>query len=124
MDCIEVFLQTSNLDGKLSFDILEKTCNPSFPQTKKLFTYFSNIMQAVYQSERSKQKLYKLSKKTIRGLITWKNAQLKMQIYPMQDTKYIFLHKGRKRESFVYEVCFGKKTISVCKLQGIGAKNT
>lgn len=119
MEHIEVILQLNNLDKELTFEIIEKNESTSFPQSKNLFNYFIKIMQAIHRRELFEMKFKQLSKKTIRQLSNWKNAQLKIQVYHLKDKKYLFLHKGKVRESFVYEVLFDKIFITVCKLQGI-----
>lgn len=103
---IEVTLEDIALANQIAHDVLGKTLDELPPQTRKLLDVMAQMVQADCQRYGIKQRDYRFSRKAVRDYSGFTDFQVKKHLKRLEDLEYVLIHKGKRGQSYEYELLY------------------
>jgi DNA primase len=112
IDYVEVTLADIALANRLAHEVLGRTLDELPPQTRKLLTLITGMVNIECQRQRIKRSDYRFSRKQVRDATGWGNTQLKVHLGRLEDMEYLALHSSARSKAIAYELRFDGETES------------
>lgn len=106
VEYIEVNLSDIEVANRLAHEILGRTLDELPPQTRKLLKKIHAMVCKACEAGGVTPKDYRFSRKQIREVTGWGNTQLKVHCHRLEDMEYLLVHRGRRGQSFEYELLY------------------
>jgi hypothetical protein len=103
---IEVTLEDIATANKLAHDVLGRSLDELPPQTRKLLEHIHHLVDEECRDNTIKKTDYRFTRKDIRHFIGWTDFQVKTHIRKLEDMEYVLVHRGRRGQSFIYELLY------------------
>jgi DNA primase catalytic core len=103
---IEVTLEDIATANKLAHDVLGRSLDELPPQTRKLLEHIHHLVDKECCDNTIKKTDYRFTRKDIRHFIGWTDFQVKTHIRKLEDMEYVLVHRGRRGQSFIYELLY------------------
>ncbi len=117
---IEVTPEDIELANKLAHEVLGRSLDELPPQSRRLLAMIENMVSERCKAEGIERKLCMFSRRTIRNHSGWSDYQVRTHLGKLVELEYILTHRGRRGQSFVYELLFdGQANDSTPKLSGL-----
>jgi DNA primase catalytic core len=101
---IEVSLDDIELANSLASYALGKSLDELPPQTRILLEeIYQMVTTACVEKEIDKER-YRFSRREVREYTQWGNTQIRIHLDRLQEMEYLIAHKGKRGQSFVYEL--------------------
>jgi post-segregation antitoxin (ccd killing protein) len=106
VEYIEVTLDDIELANQLAHEVLGRSLDELPPQTRKLLDLISEMVTLACEQESMEQSDYRFSRKQVRDATGWGNTQLKLHCHRLEDMEYLLVHRGKRGQSFEYELLY------------------
>ncbi|CAN5274472.1 hypothetical protein BH10PSE19_BH10PSE19_09690 [soil metagenome] len=103
---IEVTVADIALANQLAQEVLGRTLDELPPQTRRLLESVLQMVQNECREQQLKQSALRFSRKTVRDTCGWSDFQVKKHLKRLEDLEYVLIHKGRRGQSFEYELLY------------------
>jgi hypothetical protein len=103
---IEATLSDIETANKLVNEILGKSLDELTPQTRKFLERLTEMVHEHCKIEDMEQSAYRFNRKEAREYTGWSNFQVKKHIDRLVEMEYIIAHRGKRGQSFVYELLY------------------
>ena len=106
VEYIEVTKEDILIANQLAHDILGRTLDELPPQTRRLLDQVHRLVTDQCRPQQIEQSDYRFSRKDIRQYVGWTDFQVKKHMQRLQDLEYVLVHRGRRGQSFEYELLY------------------
>ncbi len=103
---VVVTLDDVELANTLAHEILGRTLDELPPQTRRLLTLMTEMVQTTCEREGIEQSDYRFSRKQIRHDCGWTDFQVKKHMHRLEELEYVLVHSGSRGKSIVYELLY------------------
>ena len=103
---IEVTLQDIETANQLAHEVLGRTLDELPPQTRGLLQITHEMVIQQCQQQECRQCDFRFSRKMVRDYSGFTDFQIKKHISRLEDLEYLLIHKGRRGQSFEYELLY------------------
>jgi len=103
---IEVTVEDINTANRLAHEVLGRSLDELPPQTRRLLVLMDEFVTKECQSLNIKREDYRFSRKVIRHTCGWTDYQVKTHMKRLEDMEYVLVHRGRRGQSFEYELLY------------------
>jgi DNA primase len=120
MEYIEVEKRDIEIANELCHQVLGRSLDELPPQTRKLLTLLSELVQDVCSREKITRGEYRFTRRDVRERIGWSDFQVQVHISKLVSLEYVLVHRGGRGQSFVYELLFDPELVKSGQLQLMG----
>ena len=121
---VEVTRADIELADKLSAGLLARALDELPPQTRRLLTELSSLVQCESEKQGMSVADYRFSRRLVRERLGWGETQLRVHLSRLVQMEYVLVHRGSRGRSFVYELCYAldqSEDNGTTKLRGVVA---
>ena len=106
IEYIEVTLDDIALANQLAHEVLGKTLDELPPQTRQMLQQLKEKVMACCEAQQLKQSDYRFTRSDLRQLLGWTYDQVRVHLERLIKMEYVLVHRGRRGQSFVYELLY------------------
>jgi hypothetical protein len=110
-EVVEAALEDIELANALASEVLGRTLDELPPQSQRLLELVRGHVVKRCAELGVEREDYRLTRREIRESTGWGNTQLKMHLRRLEDLEYLLVHRGRRGQSFVYELLWNGEGI-------------
>ena len=103
---IEVHLDDIAVANKLMAETLGRSLDELTPQTRRFLELLSRMVKEHCDRERIDRSAYHFMRKEVRDNTGWSDFQVRTHINKLVFLEYVIVHRGRRGQSFVYELIY------------------
>ena len=133
IDYVEVTVDDIAVANQLAHEVLGRTLDELPPQTRTLVGLIQQMVAEACATAAVAQRDYRFSRRAVRAHTGWGHTQLQVHLRRLEALEYVLVHRGGRRQSFVYELLYDGAEpdtphlaglIEVTALSGYDAKKT
>jgi DNA primase catalytic core len=106
LEYIEVIPQDIAMANRLAHDVLGRSLEELPPQTSTLLKKIREMVVEQCKQQGMEQSDYRFSRREVRNHSGWTDFQVKKHMTRLQELEYVLVHRGRRGQSFVYELLY------------------
>ena len=103
---IEVTKGDIAVAGELAGVVLGRSLDELAPQTRNLLGYLDNYVESRAKSDSIPRDAVRFTRRDLREVTSWGNSQLSVHLNRLVDLEYVYVHRGRNGQRYVYELLY------------------
>lgn len=103
---VAVTLDDIELANSLAHEVLGRSLDELPPQTRRLLTLITDMVQAACAREKIEQSAYRFTRRQVRHACGWTDFQVKKHMRRLEELEYVLVHSGSRGKSIVYELLY------------------
>lgn len=103
---IEVTKDDIAAANRLAHEVLGRSLDELPPQTRELLRRLDAMVRNRCEAEKIERSHCRFTRRQAREHTGWSNTQLKLHLDRLEDFEYLLSHRGRRGQSFEYELMF------------------
>jgi hypothetical protein len=107
--CIEVTKQDIEVANRLAHEVLGRSLDELPPQTRRLLGLLDEMALAECGRLGLDRGDYRFSRRALRERTGWGDTQLRVHLGRLIELEYVLAHRGRRGQSFLYELVYASR---------------